>query len=431
MTDTIFAVSSGPPPSAIAVIRVSGPGAFAAAAALAGKLPEPRRAGLRRLRDPASGDTLDHAVVLLFPGPDSATGEDIAELHVHGGRAVVRAVEAALAASPGCRPAEAGEFTRRALEAGRIDLTEAEGLADLLAAETEGQRRAALRSAEGDVRRRIEAWSERAVMLSAMIETAIDHSDEEDGGDEAAIVDAVRVGAGELARDIAAALAQPPVERLRDGIRVVFAGPPNSGKSTLFNLMVGRDAAIVSAFAGTTRDRIEAPVVRDGVAWLLIDTAGLVGDTDDPIEAIGVTRTRQSLDDADIVLWLGDMPPETMGCPVIQVHARADVAERGRVPDGRIRAEGQTIGGDQAVWDALRLASRDMLPSSDVVALNARQHALCCNAEEALCAATRLNDPLLIADELRHARSRFDAITGGAHVEAVLDALFSRFCIGK
>ena len=431
MSDTIFAVSSGAPPSAIAIVRISGPAAFQTVAAISGRLPEPRRAGLRRLRHPDTAEIIDRAVVLLFPGPESSTGEDVAELHLHGGRAVVRAVEAVLGAQPGCRPAAAGEFTRRALEAGRIDLTEAEGLADLLAAETEGQRRAALRSAEGGLRRRVEDWTDRAVTLAAMIEAAIDHSDEEDAGDDRGIVTAVQIGVAALAADIDMVLAQPPVERLRDGVRVVLAGPPNSGKSTLFNAMVGRDAAIVSPIAGTTRDRIEAPVVREGIAWLLTDTAGLAEATDDPIEAIGIARTQESVATADIVLWLGDDADGIQGPDAILVHARADLPERRVVPSGRIGVRAHEADGDRALWDALRERAWQLLPSADVPALNQRQRSLCCTATQALRGAAAARDVLIIAEELRLACASFDHITGRAHVEAVLDALFGRFCIGK
>ncbi|MBM3927171.1 MAG: tRNA uridine-5-carboxymethylaminomethyl(34) synthesis GTPase MnmE [Sphingomonadales bacterium] len=432
MTDTIFALSSGATPAALGVVRISGPDAFAAVCALTGgTLPPPRRASLRRLRDPADGEPIDRALVLLFPGPDTATGEDLAELHLHGSRAVVRRVEAVLGRQPGLRPAQAGEFTRRALESGRIDLTEAEGLADLLAAETEGQRRAALRAAEGHLRQRIDAWNDRLIDLSAMIEAAIDHSDEPDAVDEDGIVTAVRAGAGRLAEEIATMLAQPPVERLRDGIRVVLAGPPNSGKSTLLNRMAGREAAIVSPIAGTTRDRIEAPVVRDGIAWILTDTAGLADRTDDPIEAIGIERTRDSVASADIMLWLGDAAPPAVAADTILVHARADVPGREIVATGRIAVSSTNPEGDAAMWQLLIDRARSLLPADDVPALNERQRRLCRGAQESLCAATSSADPLAIAEEFRLARAAFDAVTGRSHVEDVLDALFGRFCIGK
>jgi tRNA modification GTPase len=431
MNDTIFAVSSGAPPAAIAVIRLSGPNAFAAVEKLAGTLPPPRAARLRVLRDPRDGGVLDRALVLLFPGPASASGEDIAELHLHGGRAVVRAVEAALSAMPDCRAAEAGEFTRRALENGRIDLTEAEGLADLLAADSERQRRAAILASEGVLRRRIEAWTDRVVALSAAIEAAVDHSDEDDLADESAIVRRVADGAMAIAVEIDALLAQPPVERLRDGIRVVLAGPPNSGKSTLLNAMAGREAAIVSPIAGTTRDRIEAPIMRGGIAWILTDTAGLTETTADPIERIGVERARATMADADIVAWLGDGPAPTSLADPILVHARCDAQGRGTVPHERIPVSGTSVGGDAPLWDALEARASELLPPQDVPSLNARQRASCRSAALDLRKAASQDDPLFVAEHLRATRTALDRITGRAGVEEVLDALFGQFCIGK
>ncbi|MGK6318776.1 tRNA uridine-5-carboxymethylaminomethyl(34) synthesis GTPase MnmE [Sphingomonas sp. DT-204] len=425
MNDTIFALSSGMPPAAIAIMRLSGVGAFAAVAALSGPLPKPRVAALRALRDPTSGVILDRALVLLFPGPDSATGEDVAELHLHGGRAVVRAVDAVLTAMPGLRAAGPGEFTRRALANGRIDLTEAEGLADLLAAETEAQRRSAIASAEGGLRRRIEQWSARAVGLAARVEAAIDHEDEGDV-DAESIVTGVREDVSALAREIEAVLIQPPAERLHEGVRVVLAGPPNSGKSTLLNALAGREAAIVSPIAGTTRDRIEAPVVRRGVAWLLTDTAGLAADTDDPVEAIGIARAREAAALADIVLWLGDDPPPAP--EMLAIHARADARP---LRPGRLAVSAATGEGMEALWSALVERAKALLPVPDAVALNRRQAELAGIAAGALDLAGDLLDPLLIAEELRHALLQFDRLTGRAGVENVLDDLFGRFCIGK
>ncbi|KEY98782.1 tRNA modification GTPase TrmE, partial [Sphingomonas sp. BHC-A] len=258
MTETIFALSSGAPPAGIAVVRISGPAAGQALLALAGSLPPARRARLSSLRDPRDGALLDRALVLWFPGPDTATGEDLAELHCHGGRAVIAAVEQALASLEGLRRAEAGEFTRRAFTNGRMDLNAVEGLSDLLAAETQQQRRAALLMAEGHFSQRVEQWLRTLLNLSAMTEAALDFSDEDDvpdDGIETRIGQGVRI----LAEDVRAVLASPSAERLRDGVRVVLAGPPNAGKSTLLNRLVGRDAAIVSDVAGTTRDRIEVP----------------------------------------------------------------------------------------------------------------------------------------------------------------------------
>jgi tRNA modification GTPase len=428
--DTIFAVSSGAPPAAIAVLRLSGPGAFDAAEALAGTLPEPRRAGLRALHDPATATLLDRALILTFPGPNSASGEDLVELHLHGGRAVVRAVEAALGAIEGLRPAEPGEFTRRALINGRLDLSEAEGLGDLLMAETEAQRRVAVRTAEGGVRRQVEAWTQRLLQLGAQVEAQLDHSDEDDVAAGVDTIAKIHAGAAALARDIALLTGRPPVERLRDGLRVVLAGPPNAGKSTLFNTLAGREAAIVSAVAGTTRDRIEAPVVRDGVAWLLIDTAGLAEATADPIEAIGIDRARAALEEADIVLWLGDDSPPVHPA-VLWLQPRADHPTHPPVRESRLSVSAKTGSGLQQLWARLDTLGRELLPPPDQLALNQRQRELANRASRALASAALQHDILLIAEELRGARRAFDAITGRADVEAMLDALFSRFCIGK
>lgn len=430
--DTIFALSSGQPPAAIAVLRISGPAAFDAAEKLAGgSLPPPRRAALRTLRD---GEThLDRALVLTFPGPATATGEDLAELHLHGGRSVVRAVEAALAAMPGLRAAEPGEFTRRALANGRIDLTEAEGLADLLAAETEAHRRAALRAAEGGIRRRIEIWSTRTLQLSATVEALLDHADEADVAAETDALAQVREASAALADEIAAIVAQPSVERLRDGIRVVLAGSPNTGKSTLLNALAEREAAIVSPLAGTTRDRIEAPVMRGGIAYLLTDTAGLHDAPSDLVEQIGIDRARESLTQADIVLWLDDELPsaEIVARPHLNLHARADEPSRHEAPAGRFLVSGRTGQGIAALWEAVDSIARTLLPANDAVPLNQRQRDLATVAANSLRGAASARDPLLIAEELRHARRAFDRITGAADVEAMLDTLFARFCIGK
>jgi len=335
---TIYAVSSGRPPAAIAVVRISGPAACTAAETLAGRLPAPRHASLRGLRD-ADGALLDRALVIVFPGPRTATGEDLVEFHCHGGRAVIAAVERALSLVPGLRPAEPGEFTRRALTNGRIDLTEAEGLADLLEAETEGQRIAAINAAEGRVSQAVRGWMDDVAMLSARIEAMLDFSDEDDVASDAAAFDAIRLAVDALADRIAGVVDAPPVERLKDGIRVVIGGPPNSGKSTLLNLMGERDAAIVSSISGTTRDRIDVPVMRGGIAYVLTDTAGLI-DTLDPIEAIGVTRAEQAITTADILVWLADIAPPRDDA--IWVHARADLAGRDVVPEGRAIAIAQT-----------------------------------------------------------------------------------------
>lgn len=424
MNDTIFALSSGPPPSAIAVVRVSGPDAFSAVEHLAGKLPPPRRASLRTLRK--DSEVLDRALVLIFPSPDTATGQDLAEFHLHGGRAVVHAVVEAFGAMPGLRPAEAGEFTRRALTNGRIDLTEAEGLADLLAAETEAQRRTAMRAAEGGVRRLVEGWAARALQLSAWVEAALDHADEDDVAEPDTRVTS---GALALADEIDDAMAQPGVERLRDGIRVVLAGPPNAGKSTLLNALAQRDAAIVSPIAGTTRDRIEVPVVRNGIAYLLIDTAGLHEAPADMVEEIGINRARQSLADADLILWLDDLAPSG-DAPHLWLNPRCDMADRVG-GDNRHSVSAHTGAGVAELWRRIEGATEKLIPAAGAVAFNARQRMLAVAAADQLRAAALEPDVTLQAEHLRSALRKFHRITGAADVEAMLDALFGQFCIGK
>lgn len=424
---TIFAVSSGAPPAAIAVMRISGNGALAAAKVLAGSLPAERRAALRTLRDPVDGSILDSALVLVFRGPATATGEDLVELHLHGGRAVIAAVDRVLETLPGLRAAEPGEFTRRALIAGRIDLTEAEGLADLLSAETETQRRAAMSAADGGVRRRVEGWSAKLLTLSARVEAELDFSDEDDLAPLA--LREIIAKAAELSRDIDMVLDQPPVERLRNGIHVVLAGPPNSGKSTLFNAMADREAAIVSPIAGTTRDRIDVPVSRNGLAYLLTDTAGLAEVTDDQIEAIGILRAQRAMDDADIILWLGDKEgPQG----ALWLHPRADQTGREMLPPGPVIGVSAKNGdGLVDLWAAIEQRTKSLVPRLDEVALNRRQRNLARQCSETIAMACQSSDVLIIGENLRTARIALDHITGHTDTEAMLDTLFGAFCIGK
>ncbi|TPG52734.1 tRNA uridine-5-carboxymethylaminomethyl(34) synthesis GTPase MnmE [Sphingomonas glacialis] len=424
---TIYACSSGPPPAAIAILRISGPAAFQVAADLAGSLPSPRRAGVRALRDPADARLLDRALVLTFPAPRTATGEDLVEFHLHGGRAVVSAVSDVLAAQPGLRAAEPGEFTRRALTNGVIDLTAAEGLGDLLNAQTETQRRAALRMAEGGLRTIVEAWSDRLVGVAARIEAQLDFSDEDDVPDEA--MDAITADVAIIAEAMAALLAAPPVEQLHDGVRVVIAGPPNSGKSTLLNVLTGRDVAIVSPLSGTTRDRIEAAVTRDGIAYLLTDTAGLTDTPNDIVEEIGVARAAAAMDSADIVLWLGDTPPSDPSH--IAIHARADLPDRSTPPAfTQLVVSAETDRGITALWDLLALRASALLPVADAIATNDRQRSLVRASHQHLTMAGQ-RDLLIVAEEVRCAIRTLDAVTGRTGTEDILDAIFSRFCIGK
>ncbi|MFA5989742.1 MAG: tRNA uridine-5-carboxymethylaminomethyl(34) synthesis GTPase MnmE [Sphingomonas sp.] len=424
--DTIFAIASGAPPAAIAIIRVSGPAAFEAAKALSGELPPVRQAALRSLRDPATGDLLDRAVMLCFAGPNSATGQDCAEFHVHGGRAVVAAILGALSNLPGLRGAEPGEFTRRALMMGRIDLAQAEGLGDLLAAQTESQRRAAMASVEGAVGKAVSGWSAKLLAVSAIVEAALDFSDEDDVGDG--------LGAGAMAalrafyEELTAVLATPAVERLRDGVRVVLAGPPNSGKSTLLNCLAERDVAIVSAVAGTTRDRIEAPIVRAGIAYVIIDTAGLAEETDDEVEAIGIARAGQAMAQADIILWMGDEAVPSGN--VISLFSRAD-ARVEKPFAGQLSVSAHSGAGISALWEAIDERARALIPREDQLMLNRRQRALCVDCARHVEVALGEDDLLLVAENLRLARAALDGITGTTGTEAMLDALFSRFCVGK
>ncbi len=427
MAETIFALASGAPPAAIAIVRISGPRAMVAAAMLAGDLPEPRRAGVRTLVDSLTGELLDKALVLVFPGPATATGEDLVELHLHGGRAVVAAVQAALGRIEGFRGAEPGEFTRRALMHGRIDLAEAEGLGDLLMAQTERQRRAAMTSVEGRLSRSVAGWASDLLMISAQVEASLDFSDEDDVGEEADPKIAAALSA--LATSINAALAEPPVERLRDGVRVVFAGPRNAGKSTLLNALVGREAAIVSPIAGTTRDVIEVPVVRDGIAYILADTAGLAEATDDVVEAIGIARARETAAGADVVLWLDDTPPVDANS-AIWLYPRAD-ARSACDNDARLIVSARNGLGIDQLWSAIADHAERLLPREDSVAFNGRQRACCAECHAALTAATGTEDPLIVAEHLRIARCALDRLLGRVDVEAMLDALFGRFCIGK
>jgi tRNA modification GTPase len=422
LTDTIFALSSGAPPAAIAVVRVSGPRADAALRALGGTLPEPRTARLAALQH--DGELLDNALIVRFPGPHSATGEDVAELHLHGGRSVVAAVLAALAGMAGLREATPGEFTRRAFENGRIDLAEAEGLADLLTAETQSQRRAALALAGGALSRQVEAWQARLLDLSARLEAALDFSDEGDVEDEVLPGGDLEALAGE----VDALLRRPPIERLRDGVRVVIAGPPNAGKSSLLNALAGRDAAITSEIAGTTRDLVEAPTAIGGAPFLLVDTAGLRA-SDDAIETIGVARAQASLAAADLILWLGDPESAPDLERTILVHTKADLSP----PDLRaaVAVSAKTGAGLDTLVELLGNRARALLPAEGEVAINARHRAALAEARGWLDEAGQAHDPLIAAEALRQARAALDRVTGRAGVEEMLDALFGRFCIGK
>jgi tRNA modification GTPase len=360
--------------------------------------------------------------VLRFDAPNSSTGEDIVEFQCHGGRATVDALISALLEHPAIRLAEPGEFTRRALSNGRIDLTEAEGLADLLAAETELQRRSAMARAGGGLRHRLDGWRERLLALAAQAEVAIDYADEEDGAADADLsTDAKR-----LSDEMGRLLDAPRVEPLRDGVRVVVAGPPNAGKSSLVNALAQSEKAIVTHIAGTTRDVIEVPIAIDGIPFVLVDTAGL-RDSDDVVEAIGIDRARQEAERADLLLWLDTAEPAPARPGVIAVAPKADLGRGGAgLPVSAVTGEGLS--------DLVRRlvdGARHLLPKADELAVDRRQHELLGEARAAVGRSAGLNDPVLIAEELRNARMALDRISGRAGVEDLLDALFGRFCLGK
>ena len=424
-SETIFALSSGAPPAAISIIRISGSDAHAAAASMAGPLPPPRQAAVRHLRD-KQGAILDEALVLRFDGPSSSTGEDLVEFHCHGGRAVVAAVTAALGSINGLRAAAPGEFTRRAFENGRIDLTEAEGLGDLIEAETESQRRAALLMAEGGLRREIEAWRARLLELSARAEAAIDYVDDDS-------VDAdpqLSRDCGALADNLKDRLSRPSAEPLREGVRVVIAGPPNSGKSSLLNALVGYDRAIVTDIPGTTRDHVEVPIALAGVPVRLTDTAGL-RESGELVEQMGVERARRLVELADILIWLGEPGHSPAHANLIRVHSRTDLPGRDRAPDGTIAVSAKTGSGLRELSNAIEATARNLLPAEGELAFNRRQSACILDTERFLREAQDAGDLVLVAESLRQARGAFDRLTGRAGVEDLLDELFGRFCLGK
>ncbi|AQA00937.1 tRNA uridine-5-carboxymethylaminomethyl(34) synthesis GTPase MnmE [Sphingopyxis sp. QXT-31] len=431
-------MSSGMPPAAIGVVRVSGPRAGAALEALAGRLPAPRRASLAELKD-ANGAPLDRALLLWFPGPATATGEDLAELHLHGGRAVVAAVEAALDAMPGLRRAEAGEFTRRAFDNGRIDLAEAEGLADLLAAETESQRRQAMAMASGHVSRAVEAWQDRLLALMAGAEAELNFADEDDVEVGETVAQRLREGMAALAANMGEWLARPAAEVIAEGLSVVIAGPPNAGKSTLINAIAKRELAIVSSVAGTTRDVIETALALDGIAMRFSDTAGLRAESGDAIEMIGIDRAKAAVEVADILLWLG--PPKE-----VPEHRRAilvaaqtdrwkgDAAAEAEAARCDLTLSAATGEGMDKLHRMIVEMARTLLPREGEAALRRRQRKALAEAKawlEVEPGSREAGDLILLAERLRLAGGALDRITGRAGVEEMLDTLFGRFCIGK
>jgi tRNA modification GTPase len=453
MTPTIFALSSGRPPAAIAVVRVSGPNARVALEKLIGRVPEPRQAALVRVRHPATGEGIDEALALWFPAPHSETGEDVAELQLHGGHAVVAAVLDALAMIEGCRLAEPGEFTRRAFENGRLDLTAVEGLADLIAAETLAQRRQAFRQLKGLIGDRAEAWRLRLIEALALIEARIDFSDEADVP-ENLLGPAVHV-ARQLRSEIGAALAGGRRgERLREGLVVAITGPPNAGKSTLFNRLARRDAAIVSPYAGTTRDILEVHLDLDGYPVTLLDTAG-IRDSDEPVEQEGVRRARERAAAADLVLWvidvsagdpIGDQAQGLEASAIWRVENKIDIAKpcggaatRGANDEYGFSCSISATNGDgiDQLVDRLTAFAREYFSSVEAgIVTRARHRHLfeqtVAALDRALAEAAKSGEhEELIAEELRSAAMALGRLTGRVDVEDILDVIFRDFCIGK
>ena len=447
---TIFALSSGRPPSAIAVVRVSGAQAGPALRLLAGKIPAPRMATRVLLRD-AHQQPIDDAVVLWFAGPASATGEDVAEFHVHGGRGVLASLFAALSAVENMRAAEPGEFTRRAFENGKLDLTEAEGLDDLIHADTDRQRRQALRQLKGLLGDKARDWRAQIIEASALIEAGIDFSDEGDVPAELIAPALAKIKA--LRREIEEVLAaQGKSERLREGLVVAITGPPNVGKSTLMNQLARRDVAIVSPHAGTTRDVIEVALDLDGYPVTVIDTAG-IRESDDPVEQEGVRRARARAAEADLVLWLFDAQHERNlhegTVPVWTVRNKIDleVADAaGRKFDVARLQGGHSAGGADFAISASRGDGVQPLIGA-LVAFAQNYFGL---GEGGLIGRVRQRELLretagllqrsmseagsgeeIVAEDLRAAAQSLGRLLGRVDVEDILDAIFRDFCIGK
>lgn len=444
---TIFACASASGTGAIAVLRLSGPGAGPALSSLAGLATPPpaRRLVLAGLRDPATGEALDRGLVVWFPGPHSYTGEDMVEFHVHGGRAVVEGVLSALARCPGCRPAEAGEFTRRGFLNGRLDLTAVEGIADLVAAQTAAQRRQALGQAEGGLAALYDAWGAALLNAAAQFEAVIDFSDEADVPG-AALAEGGRRAAA-VAEEIKAHLAGATRgERLREGVTVAILGAPNVGKSSLLNRLAGRDAAIVSETAGTTRDVVEVQMELDGLPVTIADTAGLRAAQDD-IEAEGVRRARARAAGADLTVLVWDATrPGTRAAVLAEARVERALVVRNKCdlggPDededesggvaGDLAISATTGAGLEALMERLVAEARDLAGDGRETVPTRLRHRIA--LEACLAALERVETaalPELQAEEVRLALRALGRLTGRFDVEDVLDRIFAGFCIGK
>ena len=435
------------------MVRICGPDARRALEKLVGRVPQPRCVALVRVRDPASGEAIDEALALWFPGPHSETGEDMVELQLHGSHAVVAAVFDALGRIENFRPAEPGEFTRRAFENGKLDLTAVEGLADLIAAETPAQRRQAFRQLKGLIGDRAEAWRQRLIEALALVEARIDFSDEADVPED--LVGPALDAAQRLRNEIAAALADSGRgERLREGLVVAIAGPPNSGKSTLLNRLARREAAIVSPYAGTTRDIIEVHLDLGGYPVTLLDTAG-IRDSSDPVEQEGVRRARERAAAADLVLWVTDLSTvggsaqeegqQFLNANVWRIKNKCDLATK----DHRASSEqpfsnhaakafevsATTGAGIDGLVGALAAFARDYFAGAEAAVVTRARHRRALQdtvaALDRALAEGKFGREELIAEELRAAATTLGRLTGRVDVEDILDVIFRDFCIGK
>ncbi len=447
---TIFALSSAPGRSGVAVIRISGPEAGRALSALTGDLPEPRYASLRAIHSPLSEEVIDQGIVLWFPAPRSFTGEDVAELHIHGGRAVVTAVLEVLDGLEGLAPAEAGDFTRRAFDNGRLDLVEVEGLADLIGADTEAQRRQAFRQMSGQVSALYEDWRVRLVRELAYFEAQIDFPDEGDVPQD--LITASRARIADLVGEVGRHLEDGRKgERLRDGVRIVIAGEPNVGKSSLMNQLARRDVAIVSEEAGTTRDVIEVHLDLGGVAAIVADTAGL-RDAESAVESEGVKRAEQRIADADIVVFVFDgastssevkkagQRAEALAASIV-VANKMDLLETSVLEDAALRfatpvfaVSARTGAGVDALVERLSAKAGEIAGTGEdsVITRLRHRHALE-HCRDSLERALRADPdyPELAGEDMRGAVHALGRITGRVDVEDLLDVIFADFCIGK
>ncbi len=428
---TIYALSSGQLPSGVAIIRISGAEAATAVSSMLGSDLVARQASLRSLSHPQRGEVLDECLCLWFPGPNSFTGEDVLELHCHGGLATVSAALDALATLPGFRMGEAGEFSRRAFENGRLDLTELEGLSDLIAAQTETQRRQASAQAGGNLRKLYEDWRSELIRIRSHLEAEMDFADEGDVNDQS--VEAHRQSIGALCDVIKTHLDdENRGEIIRDGFHVVLAGPPNAGKSSLLNALAKRDIAIVTPYAGTTRDVVQARLDIKGQLVIVSDTAG-IRSTDNMIEQAGIEKSRASIENADLVLWLYEDDEGRQQAPenAVPVRTKADLSSE--LPEGTLQIS--TIGepGFDAVINLISSSCGDgkLKTETPLISRKRYRQGLMETVEALQLALSRNLDQELICEHLRVASDAIGRITGKIDVEDLLDVIFSEFCIGK